>query len=54
MKRTMLLLVLLALVVTSCAPRIYGAKPHRRDRNCGCEIQQPTEARQCDEALTSL
>lgn len=55
MKRTFLLLViLLALVVTSCAPKIYGARPHRRDRNCGCELQKPVENRSCTETLTSL
>ena len=44
MKKTLLLLaLLLSLVVTSCSPRIYGAKPHRRDRNCGCEIQHPCD-----------
>jgi hypothetical protein len=55
MKRTvLLLLLLLALVVTSCAPKIYGARPHRRDRNCGCELQQPVENRTCAETLASL
>lgn len=53
MKRTLVLLVLLlALVVTSCSPRIYGAKPHRRDRNCGCEVPQPVDS-QSDDVLTS-
>ena len=55
MKRTILLLaLLLALVVTSCAPRIYGAKPHRRDRNCGCEIQQSPACQQDDDVLASF
>lgn len=55
MKRTiLLLLLLLAMVVTSCAPKIYGARPHRRDRNCGCERQQPVENYQSDICLTSL
>ena len=55
MKRTILLLILLlALAVTACAPRIYGAKPHRRDRNCGCELQKPMETQQCSDVLTSL
>lgn len=54
MKRTILLLVLLlALVVTSCAPRIYGAKPHRRDRNCGCEVLPPACSQPSDVVLTS-
>ena len=55
MKRTiLLLLLLLALVVSSCAPKIYGARPHRRDRNCGCELQKPMEAQQNDDVLTSI
>ncbi|MBQ4433066.1 MAG: hypothetical protein II894_02790 [Bacteroidales bacterium] len=33
-----LFIALLAIMVSSCAPRIYGARPHRRDRNCGCEV----------------
>ena len=24
-------------ISTSCARKINGATPHRRDRNCGCE-----------------
>lgn len=31
--------IMLMLLVESCAPRIYGARPHRRDRHCGCENQ---------------
>ena len=55
MKRTILLFVLLlALVATSCSPKIYGARPHRRDRNCGCELPQPEENRTCTETLASL
>ena len=55
MKRTILLLILLlALAVTACAPRIYGAKPHRRDRNCGCEVPQPAGSQPCDDVLASL
>ncbi len=33
--------LLLAGTLASCAPRIYGARPHRRDRHCGCEYVQP-------------
>lgn len=29
-------------VLTSCSPKINGATPHRRDRNCGCENLSPT------------
>lgn len=32
-------IITMVLVVESCAPRIYGARPHRRDRHCGCENQ---------------
>lgn len=55
MKRILvLIMLLLALVVTSCAPKIYGARPHRRDRNCGCELQQPVENRSCPDTLASM
>lgn len=30
-------ILLLVLVLDACAPKIYGARPHRRDRHCGCE-----------------
>lgn len=54
MKRTVVfLLLLLALVVTACSPKIYGARPHKRDRNCGCELQQPMVNQQ-DDVFTSL
>ena len=54
MKRILLLLALLsALVVTSCSHRIYGAKPHRRDRNCGCELQRPCD-RPCQDDIADL
>ena len=29
-------------VSVSCARKINGATPHRRDRNCGCENLSPT------------
>jgi hypothetical protein len=29
-------------ISTSCARKINGATPHRRDRNCGCENLSPT------------
>lgn len=30
-------ILLLALFMEACVPRIQGARPHRRDRHCGCE-----------------
>lgn len=36
---------------TSCARKINGATPHRRDRNCGCEnLYSPKP--NCDLAVT--
>ncbi len=37
MKKLILLTAVLLLIASSCSPRINGATPHRRDRNCGCE-----------------
>ena len=55
MKQILLSLVLLtAMIVTSCSPKIYGARPHKRDRNCGCELQQPVEQQQSDDVLAFL
>lgn len=28
---------LLMIAMVSCAPKIYGARKHRKDKNCGCE-----------------
>ncbi|MBQ4355270.1 MAG: hypothetical protein II757_01275 [Bacteroidales bacterium] len=28
----------------ACAPKITGARPHRRDRHCGCDNTLPTPA----------
>lgn len=36
----LLLLLLLLLLCEACAPKIYGRRPHRRDRNCGCEYMK--------------
>jgi hypothetical protein len=37
-KLTFILIVCAILCIsTSCARKINGATPHRRDRNCGCE-----------------
>lgn len=27
------------MLLEACAPKIYGARRHRRDRNCGCEYK---------------
>lgn len=38
--------LLLCLTMEACAPKVYGARPHRRDRHCGCEnkdVDAPTE-----------
>ncbi|HNW68384.1 MAG TPA: hypothetical protein PKK66_06000 [Bacteroidales bacterium] len=35
----------------ACQTKIYGARKHRKDRNCGCEMQCPTS---CDDNLTTL
>ena len=45
MKKIILITGILALVATSCSPKINGVRKHRRDRNCGCEniIPQPTD-----------
>ncbi len=46
MKKKMVLLLWVSIVtsvlLTSCSPKIIGATPHRRDRNCGCENRRPT------------
>lgn len=55
MKRTILVIaLLLAMVMTSCAPKIYGARPHRRDRNCGCEAPQKTDTLHFADCTTNL
>lgn len=38
-KKLTFILVICAIICisTSCARKINGATPHRRDRNCGCE-----------------
>ena len=43
-KKLTLTLIICAIVClsTSCARKINGATPHRRDRNCGCENLSPT------------
>lgn len=40
--RTVAALVLIVLLIgTSCSRKVVGARPHRRDRNCGCEWLAP-------------
>lgn len=34
-------ILLLLFAMTACAPQIYGARKHRKDRNCGCEYNRP-------------
>ncbi|MBR4912885.1 MAG: hypothetical protein IKZ54_08620 [Bacteroidales bacterium] len=38
-KKLTFILIICAIICisTSCARKINGATPHRRDRNCGCE-----------------
>lgn len=40
--RTLLFLVVVILF-TSCSRHIYGQRQRRIDRNCGCELIQPSE-----------
>ncbi|MCR4827611.1 MAG: hypothetical protein K5882_11790 [Bacteroidales bacterium] len=51
-KKLTFILIICAIICisTSCARKINGATPHRRDRNCGCEkiYQSKTE---CDLAV---
>ena len=40
MKQKLTFILIICAIVcisTSCARKINGATPHRRDRNCGCE-----------------
>ena len=43
-KKLTLILIVCAIIctTTSCARKINGATPHRRDRNCGCENIYPS------------
>ena len=43
-----LILCAILCLSTSCARKINGATPHRRDRNCGCENIAPTRPA-CDD-----
>ncbi len=50
MKKKLTLGLLICVIIclsTSCARKIRGATPHRRDRNCGCEkLDQPQQNNQ--------
>ncbi|MCR4872122.1 MAG: hypothetical protein K5885_01110 [Bacteroidales bacterium] len=46
-----LIVCVLLCISTSCARKISGATPHRRDRNCGCEKISPTPS-VCDDLAT--
>ena len=48
-KKLIFILIICAIVCmsTSCARKINGATPHRRDRNCGCENLYPMYNLQC-------
>jgi hypothetical protein len=40
MKKKLTFIIIICAIIcisTSCARKINGATPHRRDRNCGCE-----------------
>ena len=52
-KRLTFILIICAIVCisTSCARKINGATPHRRDRHCGCENLYPSKP-ECDLAIT--
>lgn len=39
--RLLFVLLFLSLVATSCSKKVVGARVHRRDRNCGCELVVP-------------
>ena len=50
-KLTFILIIFtIVCISTSCARKINGATPHRRDRNCGCENIYPTQP-VCDLAV---
>ena len=34
-------LLILMVILSACAPQIYGVRKHRKDRNCGCEYKLP-------------
>ncbi len=45
MKKRMIIGILFCTILcvsTSCAKKVVGVRPHRRDRNCGCENLRST------------
>ena len=52
-KRLTIITIICAIIClsTSCARKINGATPHRRDRNCGCENMYQKQI-ECDLAMT--
>jgi hypothetical protein len=51
-KRLTIITIICAMIClsTSCARKINGATPHRRDRNCGCENIYQNKS-DCDMAM---
>ncbi len=35
-------ILILITALAGCQPKIYGARKHKKDRNCGCEIRYPS------------
>ena len=50
MKKYFWIFAVLLLLGTSCSRKIVGARPHRKERNCGCEY--PTTPAPADSLLT--
>ncbi len=50
MKKHFWIFAVLLLLGSSCAPKIIGARPHRKERNCGCEY--PANLTTADSLLT--
>lgn len=47
MEKCLLIAAVLLFLAAACSPKIIGARPHRKDRNCGCEYRaagQPTDS----------
>lgn len=50
MKKYFWIIAVLLLLGTSCSRKIVGARPHRKERNCGCEY--PTTPAPADSLFT--
>lgn len=50
MKKYFWIFAVLLLLGTSCSRKIVGARPHRKERNCGCEY--PTTPAPADSLFT--